>query len=41
MKKKFFIFIIFIVISLYKCDEDFIPEEEFDEDIYDHSKEVA
>ena len=41
MKIRIFIYIIFTIISLFKSDNLAASEEEFDEDIYDHSKEVA
>ncbi len=41
-KKYIFLFALFLIISLSKCEEEeFENEEEFDEDIYDNSADVA
>ena len=41
MKNKFIVFyILFLIISIYKCELDY-SEEEFDDDMYDPSNEVA
>ena len=41
-KKYIFLFIIFLIISISKCEEEELEsEEEFEEDIYDNSADVA